>query len=75
LTSVKPAPNNYHTVTPYILVQDADKLIDFVKKAFDAKETERITMPDGSIGHAEVRRRHKRSDYIILSLLILLIIS
>jgi PhnB protein len=55
MTSAKPAPNNYHTVTPYILVQDADKLIDFVKKVFDAKETERITMPNGSIGHAEVR--------------------
>jgi PhnB protein len=55
MTSAKPAPNNYHTVTPYILVQDADKLIDFVKKVFGAKETERITMPDGSIGHAEIR--------------------
>ena len=55
MTSVKPAPNGYHTVTPYILVHGADKLIDFIKKAFDAKEVERVTMPDGSIGHAEVR--------------------
>jgi PhnB protein len=55
MTSVKPVPDGYHTVTPYILAQGADKLIDFVKKAFDAKETERYLMPDGTIGHAEVR--------------------
>jgi uncharacterized glyoxalase superfamily protein PhnB len=54
MTSVIPIPNGYHTVTPYILVQGAEKLIDFVKKAFDAKETERYLMPDGTIGHAEV---------------------
>jgi len=55
MTSVKPIPEGYHMVTPYILVQGADKLIDFVKRAFDAKETERYLMPDGTIGHAEVR--------------------
>jgi PhnB protein len=55
MTPVKPIPDGYHTVTPYILVQGADKLIDFVKKAFDAKETERYSMPNGTIGHAEVR--------------------
>ena len=55
MTSVKPIPNGYHTVTPYILVQGADKLIDFVKRAFDAKETERYSTPDGTIGHAEIR--------------------
>jgi PhnB protein len=55
MTSVQPIPDGYHTVTPYLLVQGADKLIDFVKKAFDAKETERYSMPDGSIGHAEIR--------------------
>ena len=55
MTPVKPIPDGYHTVTPYILVQGADKLIDFVKKAFDAKETERYSMPNGTIGHAEDR--------------------
>jgi PhnB protein len=55
MTSVKPIPEGYHTVTPYILARGADKLIDFIKKAFDAKETERYSMPDGTIGHAEVR--------------------
>ena len=38
-----------------MLVQGAEKLIDFVKKVFDAKKTERYSMPDGSICHAEVR--------------------
>jgi PhnB protein len=55
MTSVNPAPDGYRTVTPYILVQGADKLIDFIKRAFEAKEADRVTMPDGSIGHAEVR--------------------
>jgi PhnB protein len=55
MTSVKPIPNGYHMVTPYILVQGADKLIDFVKRAFDARETERYSTPDGTIGHVEVR--------------------
>jgi PhnB protein len=34
MTSVKPILDGYHTVTPFILVQDAAKQIDFVKKAF-----------------------------------------
>jgi PhnB protein len=55
MTSVKPIPEGYHTVTPYLLVQGAEKLITFMKNAFDAKETKRYSMPDGSIGHAEVR--------------------
>jgi PhnB protein len=55
MTSVKPIPEGYHTVTPYLLVQGAEKLINFMKNAFDAKETEWYSMPDGSIGHAEVR--------------------
>ncbi|MGH9987951.1 MAG: VOC family protein [Nitrososphaeraceae archaeon] len=55
MTSVKSIPDGYHTVTPYLLVQSAEKLINFVKRAFDAKETVRMSMPDGAIGHAEVR--------------------
>jgi PhnB protein len=55
MTPVKPIPDNYQVVTPYLVVQGAEKLINFLKQAFGAKETERISMPDGSIGHAEVR--------------------
>jgi PhnB protein len=55
MTSVNPIPYGYHAVTPYLVVQGAERLIDFLKYAFDAKEIERMTMPDGGIGHAEVR--------------------
>lgn len=53
--SVKPIPDGFHTVTPYLTVEGADKLLDFLKQAFDAKEVHRLTRPDGMIGHAEVR--------------------
>jgi PhnB protein len=38
MTSVKPIPEGYHTVTPYLLVEGVDKLIEFVKKAFELSE-------------------------------------
>jgi uncharacterized glyoxalase superfamily protein PhnB len=53
--AVKPIPDGYHTATPYLVVEDVDQLIDFLKEAFDALETERIPGPDGSPTHAEVQ--------------------
>lgn len=53
--SVNPIREGYHTVTPYLTVEGAGKLIDFLKQAFEAQETERMMRPDGTIGHAEVR--------------------
>jgi PhnB protein len=53
--AVNPIPEGYHTVTPYLVVQGAAKLIDFLKQAFDAKEIMRMPRPDGTIMHAEVR--------------------
>ena len=53
--AVKPIPDGYHTITPYLTVQGAAKLIDFLKQAFDAQEIERMLQPDGTIRHAEVR--------------------
>jgi PhnB protein len=47
--SVKWIPDSYRTVTPQVRVKGADKQIDFLKKAFDVKETERLTMRDGFI--------------------------
>jgi len=52
--AVKPIPVGYHSVTPYLMVEGAPKLIDFVKQVFGAKETERFDRPDGKIAHAEV---------------------
>ena len=55
MKSVKPIPDGYHTANTYLIVDGLDKLLDFLKDAFDAKEIERIAMPDGTIMHAEVR--------------------
>ena len=52
--SVKPIPEGYHSVTPYITVDDAAKALDFYKAAFGATEIVRMDM-GGKIGHAEVR--------------------
>ena len=51
---VKPIPDGYHAVTPVLMVNDAAKLIDFLKQAFGAREKERFTDPTGKIVHAEV---------------------
>jgi PhnB protein len=53
--AVKPIPDGYHSVTPYLVVQGAGKLIDFLTQAFDAQELFRMPRPDGNIAHAEVR--------------------
>lgn len=52
---VKPIPDGYHTVTPYLLVEGVAKLATFLKEAFGAKQTLRLDRPDGSIMHVEVR--------------------
>lgn len=52
---VKPIPDGYHSVTPYLVVEGAAKLLDFLKQAFDARETMRLAAPEGRIGHAEIR--------------------
>jgi PhnB protein len=53
--AVKPHPDGYHTVTPYLVVQGVVPLIDFLKRTFDATEIERHSQPDGTVMHAEVR--------------------
>ena len=50
----KPIPEGYHTVTPYLVFEDAAAAIDFYKTAFGAKERMRMEAPDGKIGHAEI---------------------
>jgi PhnB protein len=51
---VKPVPEGYNTVTPYLAVDDAAGAIEYYKKAFDAKERVRMDAPGGKIGHAEI---------------------
>jgi uncharacterized glyoxalase superfamily protein PhnB len=52
---VKPIPEGYHTVTPYLTVADAEAQIDFLKRAFGAEETYRHADDKGRVSHAEVR--------------------
>ena len=53
---VKPVPKGYHTVTPYLVVDDAEKIIRFMKEAFGAQATfEPMMRPDGKIMHAEFK--------------------
>lgn len=51
---VKPIPDNYPRVSPYLIVKDCAETIEFVKYVFGAKEREKMVLPDGSINHAEV---------------------
>ena len=53
--AVKPIPEGYTSITPYLAVDDAKRLLEFVKQAFDAEETLSMPTPEGKIGHAEVR--------------------
>jgi len=48
-------PEGYRTVTPYLVIRDAAKAIEFYKKAFGAKEAMSMPMPDGKIAHAEIQ--------------------
>lgn len=54
---VDPIPADYPGVTPYLCVKDAAAAIEFYKKGFGATERMRLPMPDGKIGHAEVKIR------------------
>jgi len=48
-------PTYTAAAVPYLMIRGAAKAIDFYKKAFGAEETMRFQMPDGMIGHAEIR--------------------
>ena len=52
---VKPIPAGYHTATPYLIVNDAAKALEFYKQAFGASEVMRMAGPGGSIMHAEIK--------------------
>lgn len=52
---VPPIPEEYHTVTPSLIVGDANGAIEFYKKAFGAEEIMVLRMPDGAVMHAEIK--------------------
>jgi PhnB protein len=53
--SVKPIPENYHSLTPNLVCNNASGAIDYYKKVFRATETTRMPGPDGSVIHAELK--------------------
>jgi len=55
MPDVKPIPEGYSTVTPYLFVKGAASAIDYYKKVFGAQEIVRLNAPNGLIGHAELR--------------------
>ena len=53
--SVKPIPDGYHTVTPYLIIKGAAEAIEFYKRVFDATELFRVPGPNGALMHAEIK--------------------
>jgi PhnB protein len=54
-SKVHHVPVGYHTAIPYLIVKGAAKALEYYKKAFGTEEIMRFTMPDGQIGHAEIK--------------------
>jgi uncharacterized glyoxalase superfamily protein PhnB len=55
-TTIRPVPEGYGTVTPWMITQDTAGVLDFLSRAFGAEELARVDNPNGpGIGHAEVR--------------------
>jgi PhnB protein len=52
---VNAIPTGYHSITPYLVLNEASRAIEFYKQAFDAKEISRMGGPAGKIGHAELK--------------------
>ena len=53
--NVKAIPDGYHSLTPYMGIDKAGEAIEFYKNAFGATQVMRLDMPDGRVGHAELR--------------------
>ena len=51
---VKPVPDGYHSVTPYLIIDGATRALDFYRRVFGATERMRMPGPDGKVGHAEI---------------------
>jgi len=52
--ATKPIPEGYHTLTPYLALDNASEAIEFYKRAFGAKERMRMEAPGDKIGHAQL---------------------
>lgn len=52
---VKPVPDGYHTVSPYLVSDDPDCLLEFIKQAFAGQEVHVMRQGDGRILHTQAR--------------------
>lgn len=48
-------PQGYHSLTPYLTIRGAHQALDFYRKAFDAEILYQMELPNGKIGHAEIK--------------------
>jgi PhnB protein len=53
--AVKPIPEGYHTITPYLVVEDAAKLVEFIENVFDGRLLFKLETDDGKISHGEFK--------------------
>src|SRR5215510_6881139 len=58
--TIKPIPDGYHTVTPFLSAKGCAELLDFMKKALGAEEVMRMPGPGGLVVHAEVNIGNSR---------------
>lgn len=55
MSKVQPIPSQYGSLTPYLVLRECAEAIEFYKRVFGAEEVMRLPMPDGSVGHAELK--------------------
>lgn len=55
MSDVTPIPPQYGSLTTYLVLEGCDRAIAFYEKAFGAVELSRLPMPDGTVGHAELK--------------------
>jgi PhnB protein len=58
--ATQPIPEGYHTLSPYLAVDDAARAIEYYAEAFGAKEVVRMDAPGGTIAHAELEMGDSR---------------
>src|SRR3712207_6742438 len=54
MAEVKPIPDGYPRVTPYLIVEGGEAALEFYGRIFGARERMRMPAPEGKIGHAEI---------------------
>ena len=52
--AVKPIPENYPRVSPYLIVKNVEETMDFIQSVFDGKVREKMKTPNGSVNHGEI---------------------